>query len=64
MDDRLRKRIIRAAVAWERAAHEGHERYQVRDTKVQEDELAAAVQSYNAQLVADDAGEDDEIPAV
>lgn len=57
MDENLRKRIIRAAVVWERAKHEKLGANQYRDLGPEEGELTEAVRAYTGQLVADDVGE-------
>ncbi len=62
MEDEIRKRIVRAAVAWERKAHEHVASWQNRDLGDVESELARAVQDYNLALLSDDVGSDATAP--
>lgn len=58
MNDEVRKRIIRAAVAWERVMHEKIADYEKRNADIEIRELAEAVKAYNLNLLLDDVGEE------
>lgn len=56
MTTELKNAIVRAAVAWERAAHEKVTSWSNRDLGEYESALFAAVQAYTSRLLSEDAG--------